>query len=240
MRIRNVVVAAGLLLAIVSGVQGTARADGIATQSISGTHLTALAQRIVNSLTLPPDTTLVPTYSVPNQILPSGNASVVVGTLVRNPSYVNVPLRFSVNGRYLRTVFVGYRVQRWVNTAVATRDLIAGSVLAATDIAMRKVEFNGQRVNGISALLGRRIEGSFRRGQPIYLEETQTNNIVKAGSTVTLIVDGGGVSVVAEVLARSSGGLGDEVSVYNPQTNRQLSGTVVGPDRVELDLGGIQ
>jgi flagella basal body P-ring formation protein FlgA len=53
-----------------------------------------------------------------------------------------------------------------------------------------------------------------------------------------LIIHDGGVDVVADVVARSSGGLGDQVALYNPQTNKSLSGTVIGPDRVELDLSG--
>ncbi|MHB8144911.1 MAG: flagella basal body P-ring formation protein FlgA [Vulcanimicrobiaceae bacterium] len=38
--------------------------------------------------------------------------------------------------------------------------------------------------------------------------------------------------------ARTSGGLGDQVQIYNPSTNKSLSGTVTGPGRVELDLSG--
>lgn len=237
MRPRCAVVAALSLAFILCGF-GSARAGGIATQRISGAHLTALAQRVVRSISLPADSSLVPAFSVPSQTLPSGKASVVVGRILRNPSYVNVPIVLAVNGHYQRTIFVGYRILRWVKTAVAARDLIEGSVLSARDLTMKRVVFQGQRVNGIHALLGRRLEGTFRRGQPVYLEETQTNQIVKAGATITMIVDDGGVSVVADVLARTSGGLGDQVSVYNPQTNTALSGTVVGPDRVELDLGG--
>lgn len=240
MRSCNAVVVSALVLAIVSCGYTSARAGGVATQRISGAALTALAERAIHGVALPPNTTLVSTGSVPSQILSSGKASIVVGSVVRNPSYVNVPITLSLNGHYLRTLYVGYRVQRWVSTAVATRDLIAGSVLSPADLEMQRVVFNGQQTNGVSALIGRRIESSFRREQPIYMEETQTNDIVKAGSTVTLIVDGGGVSVVAEVQARSSGGLGDQVAVYNAETNKALSATVVGPDRVELDLGGLQ
>jgi len=29
------------------------------------------------------------------------------------------------------------------------------------------------------------------------------------------------------------------ISVYNPQTNKTLSGTVIGPGRVELDIMGV-
>ena len=55
---------------------------------------------------------------------------------------------------------------------------------------------------------------------------------------MVLIVHDDGVSVVADVVARTGGGLGDQVSIYNPQTNKTLSGTVIGPDRVELNLSG--
>jgi flagella basal body P-ring formation protein FlgA len=98
--------------------------------------------------------------------------------------------------------------------------------------------FTGQRANGTVVLVGRRVTSAVRAGTAVTIEGTQVNQIVKAGNTVTLIVDNDGVRVAADVVARTSGGLGDEVSVYNPQTNKTLSGTVVGPDRVELNLSG--
>ncbi len=98
--------------------------------------------------------------------------------------------------------------------------------------------FTGQRTNGTEVLVGRRIIAAIRAGAPVTIESTRVDQIVKAGNTVTLIVDNNGVRVAADVVARTSGGLGDEVSLYNPQTNKVLSGTVVGPDRVELNLSG--
>jgi flagella basal body P-ring formation protein FlgA len=53
-----------------------------------------------------------------------------------------------------------------------------------------------------------------------------------------LIIHDGGVDVVADVVARQSGGLGDEIALFNPQTNKALSGTIIGPDRCELNLSG--
>ncbi|MGC2131197.1 MAG: flagellar basal body P-ring formation chaperone FlgA, partial [Candidatus Aquilonibacter sp.] len=127
---------------------------------------------------------------------------------------------------------------RYVETAVATHDLLPGDVLTAADLKMARMVFVGQRTNGTTALIGRRVISAVRSGAPIIIESTQTNEIVKAGNTVTLIVDNDGVRVAADVVARSSGGLGEHVSVYNPLTNKTLTGTVVGPDRVELNLSG--
>ena len=219
---------------------GVARAGVLQTQRISGTRLGALAARVVRSVVIGKDATLVSAFSLADQIVPAGRASLVVGSALANPSYVNVPIEIDVDGHFVRTIFVGYRVQQWVKTAVATHDLVPGTVLSSSDLRIDRVPFNGQRVNGEQALIGRRIASAFRSGQPLYIEETQTNQIVKPGASVVLIVRDGGVSVVADVVARTGGGLGDEVSVYNPDTNKTLSGTIVGPDRVELKLGDAQ
>ena len=143
-----------------------------------------------------------------------------------------------MDGKYLRTVFVGYRIQQWVRTAVAAHDLVPGTVLAANDLTTARIPYVGQHTNSESVLVGRKIVSAFRAGSPVYIEQTVTNQIVKPGASVVLIVHDDGVSVVADVVARTGGGLGDQVSIYNPQTNKTLSGTVIGPDRVELNLSG--
>lgn len=219
---------------------GTVPARAATVQHIAGKRFEQLAKPALAGLSFPGDVSLVQAYPIPDQTVPEGSVHLVRGSALVNPSYVNVPIEIEVDGRFLREVFVGYRVQKYVRTAVATRDLVPGTVLSANDVTMTRVPFNGQRVNGVEALIGRRVVSATRAGQPIAIESTQTNQIVKAGNTVVLIVHDGGVSVVAEVVARSSGGLGDEISVYNPQTSKTLSGTIVGPDRVELDLSGAE
>jgi flagella basal body P-ring formation protein FlgA len=152
---------------------------------------------------------------------------------------VNVPIDLGVDGSFVRTVYVGYRVQQFARMAVASHDIVAGTVLDAGDVTMGRVPSFGRLGNGTDVLIGRKIISAVRKGQPVYIEATATNQIVKPGSSVVLIVNDGGVSVVVQAVARTGGGLGDEVNVYNPSTNKALSGTVVGPDRVELDILGV-
>lgn len=218
-----------------------ARAQTVATtQRISGAIFESLAKKAIAKLTFSGDQELVKSGSVRDQIVAAGTPSLVVENPMINPSYVNVPIDVNVDGVFIRTVFVGYRVQQYEKTAVAAHDLVAGTVIARGDVTIERVPYFGRLPNGTDVLVGRKIVCPFRKGQPIYVEETQTNQIVKPGSSVVLIVNDGGVSIVAEAVARTGGGLGDEVSVYNPSTNKMLSGTVVGPDRVELDILGVQ
>jgi len=209
-----------------------------ATQRIAGARFEALAKPMIAHVHIQGDTELHQAYPIPDQTVPSGAVSLVVGSALVNPAFVNVPIEIDVDGHFVRNVFVGYKVQQYVRTAVAAVDLDPGTVLGYADLKMARVAYNGERTNGIEALVGRKVLGAVRAGSPIAIELTQTNQIVHAGSTVVLIIHDGGVDVVTDVVARSSGGLGDEVGLYNPQTNKSLSGTVIGPDRVELDLSG--
>lgn len=235
MRAALAVVAA---LAVSAGYAPVAARAQAASQHVSGKRFEALARPVAATIQLEGDSALIPAFPVPDQVLPQGSVSLNVGTALINPTYVNVPVEIDVNGKYLRTIFVGYRIQQYVKTAVAAHDLVPGTVLTADDVKIARVPFSGQRLNSAQVLIGRRVVSATRAGQLIAIEATQTNQIVKAGNTVVLIVIDNGVSVVADVVARTSGGLGDEISVYNPDTRKTLSGTVVGPDRVELDLSG--
>jgi len=225
-----------LTLAFFGSQAGAARAA--AMQVLSGARFESLAAPISKGVHLDGDAALVQSYRIPDQVVPLGRTTLVVQSAIVTQSYVNVPVEIDLDGRFLRQIFVGYRVERYVQTAVATHDLLPGAVLAASDLKMTRMVFTGQRTNGTGALVGRRVISAVRAGAPVTIEGTQVDQIVKAGNTVTLIVDNDGVRVAADVVARSSGGLGDHVSVYNPMTNKTLTGTVVGPDRVELNLSG--
>jgi flagella basal body P-ring formation protein FlgA len=234
---RSLTGAVATLLALCA-VVSTAQADQRATQRIAGGRFAVLAARVARALPADPDAALVAAFTVPDQTVAAGSVALVVRPAMVTPSYVNVPIEVDVNGRQDRVIFVGYRVVHYVETAVAAHDLAPGSVLVASDLKMARVPYLGHNANGVDVLVGRHIASSFTQGQAISIDQTQTNQIVKPGASVVMIVRDGGVVLVADVVARNGGGLGDQVTVYNASTNKTLSGTVVGPDRVELDLLG--
>jgi flagella basal body P-ring formation protein FlgA len=234
--------AALLVVSFVAGtlcVPAVGRAQGAGTQRISGKMFDVLANRAVAGIHPKGDAHLLEIAPVRDQIVNSGSYALVVESPVATPSYVNVPIEIEIGGAFVRTVFVGYRVQSFVWTAIASHDLIAGTVVEDGDVELAHVPSLGRYANSTDALIGRKLVCTVRKGQPVYIEETQTNLIVRPGASVVLIVNDGGVSVVAQAVARTGGGLGDEVNVYDPSTNKQLSGTVVGPDRVQLDILGV-
>lgn len=205
---------------------------------VSGQRIAQAASREIATMTHDADHQYVASSVIPDQLVSGEHVALHVQSPIGTPSFVNVPVAIDVDGKLDRTIYVGYRMQEYVETAVAAHDIVPGTVLAEDDLTIARVPFTGRPGNGITALVGRKVISSVLKGQPVPIEATNVNQIVKAGATVVLIVRDNGVEVSADAIARTSGGLGDEVSVYNASTNKALSGTVTAPNTVVLDISG--
>lgn len=205
---------------------------------VSGRQIAQAAFRAIAGLAHDADHQYVAASTVPDQIVTGERVALHAQAPIGTSSFVNVPVAIDVDGKLDRTVYVGYRMQRYIETAVAAHDIVPGTVLSSDDLTMARVPYSGRSGNGMEALVGRRVNTAVLKGQPVTIEATAANQIVKAGATVVLVIRDGGVAVTADVIARTSGALGDQVSVYNPSTNKALSGTVTGPGTVELDISG--
>ena len=119
---------AALALALaLSCVPGLARAA--MTQTVPGRSFEALATPISKAVRLTGDAQLVQAYPIPDQVVPAGHVELVAQSAIVNATFVNVPIQVDLDGKFLRQIFVGYRVQRYVHSAVATHDLVPGAVL---------------------------------------------------------------------------------------------------------------
>jgi flagella basal body P-ring formation protein FlgA len=206
--------------------------------TVSGERIAQAASREVATLAHDADHRYVAVSVVPDQRVAGDRVEVRAQSPVGTASFVNVPVAIDVDGKLDRTIYVGYRMQKYVETAVAAHDILPGTVLSEDDLATQRVPYMGRPGNSTDALVGRKVIGAVLKGQPVTIGDTAENQIVKAGSTVVLIVRDNGVQVSADAIARTSGGLGDQVFVYNPSTNKALSGTVTAPGTVELDISG--
>jgi flagella basal body P-ring formation protein FlgA len=235
---------AAVLLLPVMAFATTAAARSAATvalaplpvQSVPGARIAKLADKLADGLVDDPDRTVVPAYRLSDQTVPLGNLSIVPLAPLVYTTYIAVPLQLLVDGRVAKTVTAGYRVEQFIHTAVAARDLTPGTILSEDDLTLARVMSNGRPAVDIASLVGRKLRAATPHGAQIMPEQTIVNELVKAGSGAILVVHDGPVALTADVVARTGGGLGDSVTVYNAQTNKLLSGTVTGPDRVELVL----
>jgi flagella basal body P-ring formation protein FlgA len=155
-----------------------------------------------------------------------------------NATYVSLPIAIDIDGVTARTVFAGFRITNYVRLPVTAHDLEPGTVVTADDLTYEDVAFSGRAGIEIESLVGRKTTSRISRGDVLYPELTRVNPIVIAGMPAVFIVHDGPVRLAADVIARSSGGLGEYVTIYNPQTQRALSGIVTGPNTVEFTVPG--
>jgi flagella basal body P-ring formation protein FlgA len=207
-------------------------------QRVAGARMSVLADRVAAALVSDPDRAISAAFPVADQYVPAGDVAIATQVPQVNPTYIAVPLQITVDGRLVRTVVAGYRIQVYTHTAVAAHDLAPGTILGPDDLTMQRLVSNGRPGVDVGSLVGRRTNLALNRGSLIYVEQTSIVNLVKSGSGVILIVRDGPVALTADVIARTDGGMGESVTVYNARTNKVLSGTVVGPNRVELVLPG--
>jgi flagella basal body P-ring formation protein FlgA len=138
----------------------------------------------------------------------------------------------------VRTVVAGFHVITYIETAVAAHDLAPGSLISAEDLTLTRVAATGRPAVGRDVLFGRRLNLAVAKGVPVYVEETSPDRVVRAGQAAILVIHDGPVSLMADVIARTGGAIGDTVTVINLQTQRAVAGIVTGPNRVELTLPG--
>ena len=210
----------------------------IAVQNVTGKSIAAITDKLAGGLIQDADRAVVPAFAVNDQAVPLGTVDVEALKPQIYATYIAIPVQISVDGRVAKTIMAGYRVQQYIHTAVAAHDLAPGAVLGSEDLTLARVLSNGRPAVDIAALTGRKIRAATSRGAVIFVEQTAVNELVKAGSGAILVVHDGPVALTADVIARTGGGLGESVTVYNSATNKLLSGTVTGPDRVELVLPG--
>ncbi|HET7814197.1 MAG TPA: flagellar basal body P-ring formation chaperone FlgA [Candidatus Baltobacteraceae bacterium] len=228
--------AALLLAVLLSCAPLAANASGIGLQKVSGKTIAALASQQIASLARNPDANYTQVSQVADQVVSDGRVHLRAQSPIGTPQFVNVPVQIEVDGHLDRTVLVGYRVQQLAETAVASHDLAPGTVISADDVQLAKLPLNGRPANGTDVLVGRRLLATVSKGSPVTVNDTQVNQIVKAGSTVVFTIRNGGVVISADATARTGGGIGDQVIVFNNETHKQLTGTVTGPNAVELDI----
>ena len=221
------------------GVCAAANAEAQAQQVVTGARVAAVADRVAHDLVTGPDRSVAAAYQVADQRLPAGDVRIeATGSPFVSVSYVGVPIAIRVDGKLTRTVVAGYRVTTYVRTAAAAHDLAPGTVLAPEDLAIARVPSNGRPAVGIGVLVGRRLNVATAAGAAMYVEQTIPNAVVKAGQAAILVIHDGIVALVADVVARTGGAIGDTVTVVNPQTQKAIAAVVTAPNRVELTLPG--
>jgi flagellar basal body P-ring formation protein FlgA len=127
-----------------------------------------------------------------------------------------------------------------VRVVVPSHDIARGTTLSEADLAFSSV--NGDVMSGTatakSDLVGMQARRMLRTGETVRLEDVRRPVLVGKGSTVTMMFEAPGIVLTSTGKALSEGGLGENVTVQNPASFRQISAVVIGPGQVRAQMGG--
>ena len=127
-----------------------------------------------------------------------------------------------------------------VRIVVPSRDIARGDTISESDLAYVFVEPNNVMsgtATTMDALIGMQTRRVLRAGESVRGDDVRHPILVTKGSTVTMVFEVPGVTLTATGRAMSEGGLGENVTVLNPASFRQITAVVTGQGTVKAQAG---
>ncbi len=124
---------------------------------------------------------------------------------------------------------------RWKGELWRSREAIGRRTLLEADL-LEPVSFEGVPPDGalLEAPQGMRTRGALAAGHTLTQLDVEVVPLVQAGERVKLTAEVEGLTITAEVLARSSGALGDRIRLESLGTRRPIKAVVTGPAEARL------
>ena len=123
---------------------------------------------------------------------------------------------------------------------VPARDIARGDTISDSDLSYVFVDPNSVMsgtATTMDTLVGMQTRRVLRAGESVRNDDVRHPIMVTKGSTVTMIFEVPGVSLTATGRAMSEGGLGENVTVLNPASFRQITAIVTGQGTVKAQAG---
>jgi flagella basal body P-ring formation protein FlgA len=125
-----------------------------------------------------------------------------------------------------------------VRIVVPARDIGRGETIAESDLSYQMVASESVVPNtatSMDALVGMQTRRVLHQGETVRNDDVRHPILITKGSTVTMTFDAPGVTLTAMGRAMSEGGVGDNVTILNPASYRQISAVVTGPGTVRAE-----
>jgi len=188
------------------------------TKSLSGK--TSISMGKIDASKLPPCTTFEAFTPHGSKVI--GRTHVGVRCLSPNSWTVLVPAQIAVAGNYVTT----------------SRPLIAGQVIAASDLVTLSGDVSRLPtgvVSDPSAIIGKTLRNSLGAGQTIRANQLAAPFVIHQGQTVRVISSGSGFSVRAEGKAINNATIGQQTQV-RMNSGQTITGTARADGSVEIDF----
>ena len=135
------------------------------------------------------------------------------------------------------SIFVTARIALWKQVVITAEPITRGTRISANQLTLGRANVTregNELYNRIDQVTGQRAKRSIGAQQPVSARDLEPALVVNRGDQVTLEVDRGGVTIRVKAIALEDGRLGEQISVQNVQSKRDVIAEVVGTGRVKI------
>lgn len=172
--------------------------------------------------------------------VPSGSLGLSVSShglddgLGRRSFYVQI----NTNGRPWQTIDVTADIGASVDAVVPIRIIKSDDLIEAEDLTIQRIkvrELNHQFATNLSDVVGKSAARALQANIPIRLTMVKKPYTVHKGDRVAIEARHGGLSIQATGVTKSSGELGQSITVANLDSGKELRAKIVAPGVVRVD-----
>jgi flagella basal body P-ring formation protein FlgA len=131
-------------------------------------------------------------------------------------------------------VTVQCRIAPQPHVLVARHAIQRGQILREADLTWQQMNATGDTLSRLEDALGRETTKTIRQGEPIRVDDMQALVLVRSSDIVKTSVRKGSITVVSYLKARSSGGLGDSVTLMTLDGRERILARVTGLHEAEV------
>jgi flagella basal body P-ring formation protein FlgA len=179
----------------------------------------------------PLDPMKIPSGAVDLRISPNGYGE----GLGRRTFHVQV----KVNGKPWQRIDAIVDVSASIDAVVPTRVLPIDTVLEAEDVAIHRIkltDLDHQFIVDVKDVIGKSAARPLQTNNPIRLGMVKKPYAVRKGDRVSIEARRGGLSIQAIGVTKSSGEIGQTVTVANADSGKELRAKIVGPGAVRVEF----
>jgi flagella basal body P-ring formation protein FlgA len=178
----------------------------------------------------PVDSMKIPSGGVELRVSPNG----LEEGLGRRAFHVQI----NMNGKPWQRIDAVADVSASIDAVVPTRVIQVDSMIEAEDVTVRRIkltDLDHQLVTNVKDVIGKSAARPLQTNNPIRLGMVKKPYAVRKGDRVSIEAGHGGLSIQAVGVTKSSGELGQSVTVANVDSGKELRAMVIGPGAVRVE-----
>jgi flagella basal body P-ring formation protein FlgA len=147
-------------------------------------------------------------------------------------------VQINMNGKPWQTIDATADIGASVDAVVPTKVIKADDLIEAEDVTIQRIklrELNHQLMTNLNDVIGKSAARPLQVNMPIRLTMVKKPYAVHKGDRVAIEARHGGLSIQATGITKSSGELGQSITVANLDSGKELRAKIVAPGVVRVE-----